>query len=55
MFWATTELKLSTEYCGEHTYCWIAEVPDSVMPVSGWEFLGSHRNFDHVYDGKGYQ
>ena len=52
MFWITTEIKLITEYSGQHDYSWVAELPDSVTPIRNWEFLGSHRNFDHIYQRK---
>ncbi len=52
MFWIVAEIKLNTEYCGDHTYSWVAELPKSVTPVMSWEFIGEHRNFNHVYKRK---
>ena len=55
MFWITAELKLITEYSGDHQFSWVAELPESVMPVRDWEFIGSHRSFDHLYKSRTWQ
>ena len=52
MYWITAEIRLNTEYSGNHAFCWVAKLPDSVGPIKNWEFIGPHRNFDHVYKRK---
>ena len=52
MYWITAELRLITEYSGNHTYTWAAELPDEIIPVTDWEFIGEQRSFDHIYKKK---
>lgn len=52
MYWITAEIRLITEYSGNHVFFWVAELPESVKPIKNWEFNGPHRNFDHVYQNR---
>ncbi len=49
MVWLEAEVRLNTENCGDHTFSWVADSPVGLSPVGKWEFIGAHRNFDHVY------
>jgi hypothetical protein len=49
MYWRTVELRLLTEYSGDHEYSWMAEFTGEIEPVKKWKFFGECRNFNHVY------
>ena len=46
MYWHSVELKLKTEYVGDHELSWVAILPEKLNAVEEWEFFGGPRRFE---------